>query len=133
MSPELKTSATEAGSTPGRPARKSKKPTLLHFPGLIAIALYMVLNAGIIIVYVVRGNVRPLYLVFSVLFITGAMGVTMLFRWAWALTLAGVALLAGMFLWGFSAQHVYANLVQGLLNLFFFLYVVRSDLRRQLR
>ncbi len=57
----------------------------------------------------------------------------LLLRWAWALTLAGVALLAGMFLWGFSAQHLYADLVQGLLNLLFFLYLVRTDLREKLR
>jgi hypothetical protein len=133
MNPELKTSASAAGKMPGHPARRSKKPTLLEFPGLIAIGLYLLLFAGIITVDVVRGHVRPIYLIISVFFIAGALGLTLMLRWAWALTLAGVALLAGMFLWSFSAQHLYPNLVQGLLNLFFFLYLVRNDLRQQLR
>jgi hypothetical protein len=132
MSPELKSSAPPIGNAPGRVARK-KKPVLLQFPGLIAIGLYMMLSAGIVVVLVVRGQQRPLYLIFSVLFIAGALGLMLLLRWAWALTLAGVALLAGMFLWGFSAQHLYADLVQGLLNLLFFLYLVRTDLREKLR
>jgi hypothetical protein len=92
----------------------------------------MLLNAAIVVVYVVRGHVSPVYLIFSVLFIAGALGLMLLLRWAWALTLAGVALLSGMFFWGFSAQHLYPNLVQGLLNLFFFLYLVRGDLRQKL-
>ncbi len=133
MSPELKRSASAAGNAPAHSARRSKKPGVLQFPGLIAIGLYMLLFAGIITVDVVRGHIRPIYLIVSVLFIAGSLGLTMLFRWAWALTVAGVALLAGMFLWGFSAQHLYANLVQGLLNLFFFLYLVRADLRQKLR
>jgi hypothetical protein len=132
MSPEFKTSAPSIGKAPARSARR-KKPQLLQFPGLIAIGLYMLLNAGIVVVYVVRGHVSPVYLIFSVLFITGALGLMLLLRWAWALTLAGVALLSGLFFWGFSNQHLPANLVQGLLNLFFFLYLVRRDLREKLR
>jgi hypothetical protein len=54
-------------------------------------------------------------------------------RWAWALTLAAVALSAGSFLWGYSTQHAFPSLVQGLLNLVFFLYLVRTDVREQLR
>jgi hypothetical protein len=132
MSPELKSSASAHGNASARAAVR-KKPTLLQFPGLIAIGLYMLLFAGIITTDVVRGHVRPIYLIVSVLFISGALGMMMMFRWGWAMTLAGVALLAGMFLWGFSAQHLYPNLVQGLLNLLFFLYLIRTDLREKLR
>jgi hypothetical protein len=131
MSAELKSSASTHGHVPAHPAVR-KKPTLLQFPGLIAIGLYMLLFAGIIAIDVVRGNVRPIYLIVSVLFISGALGMMMMFRWGWAMTLAGVSLLAGMFLWGFSAQHLYPNLVQGLLNLLFFLYLIRTDLREKL-
>ena len=61
------------------------------------------------------------------------LGLLLLLRWAWALTLAAVALLAGWFLWSFTTQHVSASLVQGLLNLVFFLYLVRTDVRKNLR
>jgi hypothetical protein len=36
-------------------------------------------------------------------------------------------------LWVFSAQHQGAALVQGLLNLVFFLYLVRPEVREKLR
>jgi hypothetical protein len=74
-----------------------------------------------------------IYLVFSALFIAGALGLLLLLRWAWALTLAAVAILSGSFLWGFSLQHSYSSLVQGLLNLLFFLYLVRTDVREKLK
>ena len=113
--------------------RKSQKPSLLKLPGLIAISLYMLLLSGVTIVSVVDQRAGPLYLVFSVCFIAGALGLLLLLRWAWALTLAAVALLSGSFLWEFSLQHSYQSLVQGLLNLLFFLYLVRSDVREKLK
>ena len=46
---------------------------------------------------------------------------------------AAVFLLACYNLWIFGAQHVAPALVQGLLNLVFFLYLVRSEVRDKLR
>jgi hypothetical protein len=57
----------------------------------------------------------------------------MLLRWAWALTLAAVALLAGWFFWACVSQHVASFLLQGLLNLVCFLYLVRTEVRTKLR
>ena len=56
----------------------------------------------------------------------------MLFRWAWALALAAVFLLVVYNLWIFSSQHQVAALVQGLLNLVFFLYLVAPEVRERL-
>ena len=60
-------------------------------------------------------------------------GLVMLFRWAWALALAAVFLLVVYNLWIFSTLHQGAALVQGLLNLVFFLYLVRPEVREKLR
>ena len=57
----------------------------------------------------------------------------MLLRWAWALALAGVFLLVVYNLWFFASMHQGAALVQGLLNLVFFLYLVRPEVRERLR
>ena len=57
----------------------------------------------------------------------------LLFRWAWALALAAVFLLVVYNLFVFSTQHQGAALVQGLLNLVFFLYLVRPEVRERLR
>jgi hypothetical protein len=49
------------------------------------------------------------------------------------LALAAVFLLVVYNLWIFSTQHQGAALVQGLLNLVFFLYLVRPEVREKLR
>lgn len=105
----------------------------MKLPGLIAISLYMLLLAIVVVVFVVQGRVGPLFLVFSVLFIAAAFGLMMLLRWAWALTLAAVALVAGLCFWVCASQHVAQFLLQGLLNLVFFLYLVRTEVREKLR
>jgi hypothetical protein len=114
-------------------APSSVRSSLLKLPGLIAISLYMLLLSVFTVVSVVEQRTGFVYLVFSVLFIAGALGLLLLLRWAWALTLAAVAILSGSFLWGFSVQHSYSSLVQGLLNLLFFLYLVRTDVREKLK
>ena len=124
---------TPAAGSPEPPVQANAGPVKLwKLPGLVAIGLYMLLLAGVVVVSVVQGRVGALFLVFPPLFIAGGFGLMMLLRWAWALTLAAVALLAGWFLWSFTTQHDSAALVQGLLNLVFFLYLVRTDVRKNL-
>jgi len=133
MSIDANTSTTTPDMAPAQPGRKSQPSSLLKLPGLIAISLYMLLLAGVTIVSVMEQSAGFIYLVFSIFFIVGALGLLLLLRWAWALTLAAVAILSGSFLWGFSVQHSYSSLVQGLLNLLFFLYLVRTDVREKLK
>jgi hypothetical protein len=122
-----------AAGVPGPDTKVDAAPLkLAKLPGLIAISLYMMLLAGVMVVRVVTGLAQPILLVFPVLFIAGALGMLLLLRWAWALTLAAVALSAGSFLWSFTTQHNSAALVQGLLNLVFFLYLMRGDVRKGL-
>jgi hypothetical protein len=133
MSTDANTSTSTPGIAPAPTGRKSQLSSLLKLPGLIAISLYMLLLTGVTVVSVVEQRTGFIYLVFSVFFIAGALGLLLLLRWAWALTLAAVAILSGSFLWGFSLQHSYSSLVQGLLNLLFFLYLVRTDVREKLK
>ena len=122
-----------AAGLPEPPVKADAEPVkLLKLPGLIAMSAYMILLAVVAVVYVVQGRVGALYLIFPALFVAAGLGMLLLLRWAWALTLAAVALLAGWFLWSFTTQHDSAALVQGLLNLVFFLYLVRTDVRRNL-
>jgi glycerol-3-phosphate acyltransferase PlsY len=116
--------------TPTRPPGRD----LLPLPGLAAISLYLLLLAGVVILGVVAGHrYPPLFLVFAAGFISASAGLLMLFRWAWALALAAVFLLVIYNLWIFSSEHQGAALVQGLLNLVFFLYLVRPEVREKLR
>jgi hypothetical protein len=122
-----------AAGLPGPRVKADAEPAkLLKLPGIMAMSAYMMLLAVVAVVYVVQGRVGALYLILPALFIAGGLGLLLLLRWAWALTLAAVALLAGWFLWSFTTQHIGAALVQGLLNLVFFLYLVRTDVREKL-
>lgn len=106
---------------------------LLLLPGVAAISLYLLVLAGVIILGVAGGRrYPPLFLVLAAAFMAASAGLLMLLRWAWALALAAVFLLACYNLWIFSAQYNPAALVQGLLNLVFFLYLVRSEVREKL-
>ena len=112
-------------STPRRPA---------PLPGLAAICLYLLLLSGVIILGVVGGHhYPPLFLVFAAIFMAASAGLLLSFRWAWALGLGAVFLLAAYNVWIFSAQRQVPALVQGLLNLVMFLYLVRPEVRANLR
>ena len=103
-------------------------------PGVAAIALYLLLISGAIIYGVVSGgHYPPLFLVLAALLITASAGLVVSFRWAWALALSAVFLLTAYFGWLYAAQHQAPAAVQGLLNLVFFLYLIRPEVRERLR
>jgi hypothetical protein len=107
--------------------------SILQLPGLAAISLYMLILAGVIILGVASGDrYPPLFLIFAALFIAASAGLMRLFRWAWALALAAVLLLAIYNLWIFSTLRQTPSLVQGLLNVVFFLYLIRTEVREKL-
>jgi glycerol-3-phosphate acyltransferase PlsY len=126
MTDAMKTGADGSGASP----RGRRIPP----PGLAAIAFYLLILAGVIIAGVASGgHYPPVYLFFSAVFIAACAGLLLLLRWAWALALSAVFLLAAYDLWIFASQHQMPFLVQGLLNLVFFFYLVRPNLREKLR
>ena len=90
----------------GDASAAQQKRELLRLPGLAAIGLYLAALAGVIIIGVVRGMYPAFLLIFSVLFFAAAGGLMLLFRWAWALALAAVLLLAIYNMWIFSSEHL---------------------------
>src|SRR5579872_5022261 len=123
MSNEERKSGTHLNGDPapvnGRQAvsRPSSPPQreLLPLPGLVAIALYLLLLAVVIVVGVMTGHYRPFFLSFPVFLITALGGLLMRFRWAWAMALAAVVLLSGYNFWIFATLHMSPSLVQGML------------------
>lgn len=124
---------SEPSSDPGNSAPPTMRE-LLSLPGLAAISLYLLALSGVIILGVAsERRYPPIFLVLSTGFIAASAGLLLLMRWAWALTLSAVFLLACYNLWIFSMEHIAPALVQGLLNLVFFLYLVRTEVRGKLR
>lgn len=115
------------------PAKPAIPPELLRLPGLMAIALYLVLLAAVIVLGVLGHRYPALFVFFAPAFLAAAAGLLYLLRWAWALTLAAVVLLAGFNLWIFTTAHLLPALVQGVLNFVFFLYLIRTEVRAKLR
>jgi hypothetical protein len=106
--------------------------TILQLPGLAAISLYMLILSGVIILGAATRRYPPLFLILAAAFITASAGLMRLLRWAWAMSLAAVVLLASYNLWIFSVAREAPALVQGLFNLIFFLYLVRNEVREKL-
>lgn len=105
----------------------------MPLPGVAAIALYLLLVAGTIVVGVLNGGHYPtFFLVFAVVFVTASAGLMVGFRWAWALALAAVFLLACYWGWLFSVQRSAPGAIQGFLNLLFFLYLIRPEVRARM-
>ncbi|WP_263355996.1 hypothetical protein [Acidicapsa ligni] len=109
------------------------KGKFVLLPGLVAIGLYMLVLATVVAFRVVGGTFSPLFLIVAALFVAASFGLLRLFRWAWALTLSAVFLLMSYNLWLFASEKQAPGAVQGLLNLVFFLYLIRVDVRSRLR
>jgi hypothetical protein len=106
----------------------------LPLPGVAAICLYLLLIAGVIIAGVASGgHYPPIFLVLAALFIAASAGLVVSFRWAWALALSAVFLLTAYNVWIVTTQRQLPAAVQAILNLVFFLYLVRPEVRERLR
>ncbi len=121
---EMLQDAPDAGGA-GKPA--------IPLPGMVAIGLYMLVLAAAVSFGVVSGHIPRLLLVLVPFFVVASFGLLRMFRWAWALTLSAVFLLMTYNLWIFFEQKQAPGAVQGVLNLVFFLYLVRVDVRSRLR
>jgi hypothetical protein len=102
-------------------------------PAIIALGFYMLMVAAGISYGVVTGNVPRIFLIVSALFVAASFGLLRLFRWAWALTLAGTLSLMMWYFWIFYSTKQGMSIVMGILNLVFFFYLVRPDVRSRLR
>jgi hypothetical protein len=114
----------------GAPPRKRE---LVPLPGLVAVSFYLLLLAVVIIVGAVGGHYPAVFLLLPVFLFAACGGLLMLFRWAWAMALAAVLMLGGYNVWIFAHLHMFPALIQGMLNLLFFFYLVRTEVRERLR
>jgi len=127
---EDKSQIASNGEVPNLPGIKRE---LLPLPGLAAISLYLLVLAVVIVVGVVGGHYRIPLLILPVFLFAACGGLLMRFRWAWAMALSAVLMLGGYNLWVFARQYMVPALIQGMLNMVFFFYLVRPEVREKLR
>jgi len=131
--PEPDRLSAKVAFDPAEASAGPKDASVLPLPGMIAIGLYMLVLAATVTFGVVGGHIPKLMLILAPFFVTASFGLLRMFRWAWALTLAAVFLLMTYNLWIFFEHREAPGAIQGVLNLVFFLYLVRVDVRSRLR
>ena len=109
-------------------------------PGVAGVCIYMLIVAIMGVFTVVRGpgagNPSARYVVLPVctLIVIGVFGLLRLKRWGWALVLAGtLMLMVGSYLYVGHVNHNPAVYVMAGLDLLFFLYLARPEVRERLR
>jgi hypothetical protein len=102
-------------------------------PGVAGIALYMLLLSAVVAFGVIGHHFPALFLIFSFLFATASIGMLRLYRWGWALALAATFLLVCYGSWIFFRFHQGPAIVLAILNLIFFLYLVRPEVLSRFR
>lgn len=105
-------------------------------PGMAAIAMFLLvvtmLNsfAAINGIYG-HGPARYGILAVCTLLLVGIFGLLRLRRWGWALVTGGCIVIACGDLYFFGHSHVGFFAIRGLLELVFFLYLIRTDVRER--
>jgi|KBSMisStandDraft_5_1062788.scaffolds.fasta_scaffold295280_3 hypothetical protein len=102
-------------------------------PAMAGIALYMFVLAGVVGFGAATGRFPRIFLILCMLFVVAAVGLIRLYRWGWALTAAASFLLMSYGVWAYIHTRMAAALVMSFLNLIFFLYLVRPEVRERLR
>ncbi|HXB61253.1 MAG TPA: hypothetical protein VNU94_00205 [Acidobacteriaceae bacterium] len=106
-------------------------------PGVAAIALYMLFMAGINAFGALRGMFRTAAAGYGVLAVCtllaiGVFGLLKMKRWGWALVLGGAIFLALGDVFYFRMTHASFFIVRAALEMVFFLYLVRTDVRERM-
>jgi hypothetical protein len=118
------------------PKTKSPEPQAEYrglLPAMGGIALYMFVLAGVVGFGAATGRFPRLFLILCLLFVAAAVGLIRLYRWGWALATAASFLLMSYGIWAYIHTRMAAALVMSFLNLIFFLYLVRPEVRDRLR
>jgi hypothetical protein len=127
---------TNSSNSPNSSVAKSPPPQAEYrglLPAMAGIALYMFVLAGVVGFGAATGRFPRLFLVLCVLFVAAAVGLIRLYRWGWALATAASFLLMSYGVWAYIHTRMAAALVMSFLNVIFFLYLVRPEVRDRLR
>ena len=105
-------------------------------PGMAAIAMFLLIVTMLNAFAALRGAFGVSAAKFGILgvctlLVIGVFGLLRLRRWGWALVTAGCLVLALGDIYFFTRMHVGFFLVRGLLELCFFLYLARPEVRER--
>jgi hypothetical protein len=107
-------------------------------PGVAGIAMFLLLVTMLNAFGAARGafgagRARAGVLALCTLLLVGIFGLLRLRRWGWSLVIAGCLLMTLGDVWYFMHTHFPFFMVRGLLEMVFFLYLSRTEVRERLR
>jgi hypothetical protein len=116
--------------------REDKRGQML--PGIAGVCLFLIFLTMINVYATLQGVYgggasKTAMLAICTLMAAGIFGLLRLYKWGWALVIAGCLLLAAGDLYVFTKFHSLFFLVRGLFVLVFFLYLSRQETRERLR
>jgi uncharacterized membrane protein (DUF2068 family) len=116
---------TDTGPANSGPAKSPSALKLL--PGMAVICLWMLALCALGLIGVITHNLPPAVMVICAIFAVAANGLLKLRRWGWALTLAAtfLSLCYGAFM--LFRLHQGPMIVMVVVNLIFFLYLIRPE------
>lgn len=128
--PESGAGGSDRGTPPPDPAAK--------FPGVVAIAFWMLLEAligviGVLTHYFASHTTRLSVLAVSTLLALAGLGLLRMKRWGWALALAAAFLTSSYGVYIILRYHEQNYWVMTIVNFIFFFYLVRPEILRRLR
>ena len=112
---------------------RSPQPPGKLLPGMAAVALWMFLLSLIGLIGVTTHRMPLIYLVLCAAFAAAGQGLIARRRWGWAMTMAAAILSATWAIWVTMKTHQPVELGLAVVNLIFFLYLVRPEVRARLR
>jgi uncharacterized membrane protein (DUF2068 family) len=143
------TEATGAGPEPGssehagaehstHSQKRPQRDPAAKFPGVAAIALWMLLEAligvmGVFTHHFATEASRLSVLAVATLLALAALGLLRMKRWGWALALAAAFLTSSYGVYVLLRYHQQNYWVMTLVNFVFFFYLVRPEILRRLR
>ena len=116
--------------TPTRPAIERGR----MLPGLAGISLFLLFLTlvnvyGALVNAYGKGALKIGVLCLCTILVAGIFGVLRMKRWGWAIISAGTILLSAGYFYEFRVVHSPFYIIQGLLMMVFFLYLIRPEVR----
>jgi uncharacterized membrane protein (DUF2068 family) len=102
-------------------------------PGMAVICLWMLALCALGLVGVITHNLPPAVMIICVIFAVAANGLLKLRRWGWALSLAAAFLSLCYGSWMLFRFHQGPMIVMVVVNLVFFLYLIRPEVLERVK
>jgi uncharacterized membrane protein (DUF2068 family) len=123
---------------PRRSGPPDPRPRNLPLPGMAAISLWMLTLSSLGVIGVLTHRYpasasRIVILILSTFFAFAGLGLMRKYRWGWALALGAAVLCMSFGFYSLFHSHQAQWVVMALVNLIFFLYLIRPEVRQRLR